>query len=302
MDGKRYLILLGAPKCATSSLAVWLSKLPGSALSRKKETLFFTGYGAMRWTGPGAGFADGAPKSDDEFRALFDHALDADLRIEASTDNLSCESACEAIQRFAARRDVSSLKVVAITRDPVERIISEYEHTLRLGWQSGNLLNSLRLEASRRADHWNPLFHHIHRTRYASQIARFRAAFGSDLRVIDYHELSSPRVLRGLAAFAGSDARTLPDTLGHLNVRKVYSRPLVEQQLSKSPLRKHVGWLVPKAMRSRVRSILRGAPQDRYQPTREERAFILNALRPEIEACIADPEIETKHWTSLEVV
>jgi hypothetical protein len=299
MNGKRYLILLGAPKCATTSLAAWLERFPDAAKSKHKETLFFTGYGAMEWSGPGAHFNRNAPGTEEEFAALFAHRPDADLRIEASTDNLSSDLALEAIQRFAARSDVRSVKLLAVTRDPVQRIVSEYEHTLRLGWQTGDLMGSLRSEEKRRAARWHPMFYHVHRTRYASQIDRFRAAFGSELKVVDYHQLSSPEVLAGIASFAGLDPSNLPEDLGHRNARKVYERPALERRLTKSPLRKRLRRFVPPAVRARVRSLVQGAPLERYTPTDAEIAAILDALRSEIDACVADPDIQTQHWACL---
>jgi hypothetical protein len=276
-----------------------LGEFPGAAKSRHKETQFFTGYGAIAWSGPGAGFTRNAPGTPAAFAALYDHRPDADLRIEASTDNLSSDLALESIQRFAARGDVSSVKLLAVTRDPIQRIVSEYEHTLRLGWQTGDLMGSLRSEDARRAGRWHPMFHHIHRTRYASQIDRFRAAFGSDLKVVDYHQLSSPEVLAGIASFAGLDPSNLPEDLGHRNARKVYERPALERRLTKSPLRQRFRRFVPPAVRARVRRLVQGAPLDRYNPTEAEVAVILDALRSEIDACVADPDIPTQHWTCL---
>ena len=145
-------------------------------LSAKKETLYFTDFANRTWSGPGADFVHNTPRCSAAFEAQFSADPEASLRIEASTDNLSCPVAAENIARFAERRDVKDIWISAILRDPVERIISEYEHTLRLGWQSGSLLHSLQCEKDRRSNGWHPLFWHIERTRYATQISRYLAS------------------------------------------------------------------------------------------------------------------------------
>jgi hypothetical protein len=300
LDGKDYLIILGAPKCATTSVAFWLGALPDTAIARRRETLFFTDYPDRRWQGPGAGFVDGAARDDTAFRACFAHAPDAGLRVESSTDNLSCAVTCDRIAAFRARDDVRSVKVLAITRDPVERIVSEFEHTLRLGWQSADLMASLRAERQRTEDGWHPLFQHVRRSSYASQLAPFKEAFGDDLLILDYHRIKTPETLERLTAFAGRAGADTAAGLKQFNARRVYARPRTEQAIQNPRARAIARALVPKGLRDGVRSILRGKPRQRHEARAEERAFILDALRDEIAACVADPAIPTGNWPSLE--
>lgn len=297
MDGKQYVVLIGAPKCGTTSLAAWLGELPDAALARYKETMFFTDYGSRDWTGPGAKFIEYAISDEAAFEDQFAHAPGARLRIEATTDNLSHPGALERIQEFAARDDVRSVKLVAVLRDPVKRIVSEYEHTLRMGWQTGSLLASLEAEEARIRDGWQPLFHHVKRSRYAAQLARFRAAFGDDLLILDYHSLSDPETLPRLAAFVGRDGDGQPEALERRNARAVYANPEAEQVLRNKSALTLARAMVPKKLRPALRGLLRGKPQDRYRPDAAETKFILDALGEDIDACFADPEIPTGHWT-----
>lgn len=299
MDGKDYLVIIGAPKCATSALASWLECLPDAALTRRKETLFFTDYPARRWVGPGSGHADGGSRDDTAFRAQFDHAPEAGLRIEASTDNLSCDIACARMKAFAERDDVRSLKVVAVLRDPVERIVSEFEHTLRLGWQKPDLMASLKAEARRKADGWHPMFHHVARSSYAAQLAPYKAAFGRDLLILDYHGLSEPETLPRLAAFAGRGDADMPEQMERQNTRAVHVRPQAEGVLRNRGALTVARALVPKGLRPRIRALLRGKPVARYVPTDAEHAFMRDALGADMALCAADPDIPTDNWPSL---
>ncbi|WP_372893370.1 sulfotransferase domain-containing protein [Rhodosalinus sp.] len=301
MDGRDYLIILGAPKCGTTSLAGWMAQWPETAVARGKETLYFTDYTARSWTGPGAGYAAHDGGTDEGFRARFDHAPNAALRVEASTDNLSCPLAPERIARFSRRPDVGRVRLVAVVRDPVDRIVSEFEHTLRLGWQGRSLMRSLRREPGRVASMHNPLFWHLYRSRYAEQIARFRRECPDlDLLILDYHRLGEPEVLRRLACFAGRASSQIPDRLERRNARHVVARPQAQAVLRKGALVRAGRMVVPPSLRKRVRAALLGGAAPRYEPTPRERAFILDGLAEDIAASVADPEIPTDCWTCLD--
>jgi hypothetical protein len=299
LDGKDYLVVLGAPKCGTTSLAAWTAQWPDTALARGKETLYFTDYTGRTWHGPGADHAAHDGGTDAGFRARFDHAPAAALRVEASTDNLSCPVTPQRIRAFADRPDVGSVRLVAVLRDPVDRIVSEFEHTLRLGWQGRPLLRSLQREERRFREMWNPLFWHVYRSRYAEQLARFRDLFGNDLLILDYHRMTEFETLARLARFAGRPLDGLPDHLERRNARQVVARPQMRNMLRDSPLARLGRLIVPPHLRPRIRAALLGGPQGRYQPSPRERAFIMDALADDIAACIRDPDIQTDRWPSL---
>jgi len=293
LDHKDYLILIGAPKCATTSLAAWMDSWPDTSTSAVKESLFFTDFADRHWTGPGADFVSTAVVGDEAFRAMFDP--NAQLRVEASTDNLSCAVPAERIRAFADRPDVRSCRVVVVLRDPVERIISEFEHTLKLGWQRPNMMRSLRRESKRIAAGWHPLFRHLDRSRYAAQLRPYRDLFGDDLLILDYHDMAASEAK--LLAFVGRDPKTVSARPEHLNVRHVTARPMAARLAGKSKLRKVARSFVPEAARTRIRAMIEGKQMERYKLRPLERDFILNALRQDIEACRADPMIPTENWT-----
>jgi hypothetical protein len=301
LDGKDYLVILGAPKCGTTSLSAWMQTWPGTVVARRKETLWFTDYAERSWAGPsGPGFADGAPRDPGGFSAQFAADPDAPLRVDASTDNLSAPGACDRIRAFADRPDVGRVRLVAVLRDPVDRIVSEFEHTLKIGLQGRNLMRSLQREDARRAAGWIPLFHHVARTRYHSGLAPFRAAFRDDLLIVDYHRLGERETRDRLARFAWQDPARLPGSLERHNVRKVYARPQFENALNRSPFARAVRLVVPKSLRPRLRALLRGPEMGRYMANERERRFILAALHDEIAACVADPDLPTDRWTCIQ--
>ncbi|MDJ0858903.1 MAG: sulfotransferase domain-containing protein [Dinoroseobacter sp.] len=299
MDGKDYAIILGAPKCGTTSIAAWLGALPDTAQPRLKETLFFTDYPSRQWSGPGAQFVAPKPIGDAAFREQFSDNPNASLRVEASTDSLSCPSALEQISTFAERDDVRSVRLIAVVRDPVSRIVSEFEHTLKLGWQTGDLKTSLSKEAQRRAENWHPLFQHTARTRYAAQLAPYRERFGDQLLILDFHELTTPETLARLASFVGRDLENALPELERRNARHVSTRPQVKKLLSNGNALTLARKFVPQGLRPGLRALVEGPSRERYVPTSEEKNMILRSLETDIAACVKDPGIPTGNWTSL---
>ncbi|NDR58661.1 hypothetical protein [Aliiruegeria sabulilitoris] len=297
MAKKDYLILIGAPKCGTTSMAAWLGSQPDMVLADQKETLYFTDFGNRSWSGPGSDFADQIPLGRDSFEAEFASNPDATLRVEASTDNLSCSVAADNIARFADREGVGEIWVVALVRDPVARIVSEYEHTLRLGWQSGNLLQSLQLEEKRIADEWHPLFRHVHRSRYATQLARYGELFGDRLRVMSFDSIRDGNERIKLLRWLGRYNDGTNYELEHLNQREIYVRPNGKRYLDNGGFAEFARAFVPKSLRPIIRRAIIGQPVGRYQPSGQEIDFIRNSLSDEINACVERPDIPTDSWT-----
>ncbi len=296
MDCKNYLIMVGAPKCGTTSLSSWLGNQSYAVLAKQKETLYFTDFTRRRWRGPGAGFADGAPTCPASFAAEFSAKPDASLRIEASTDNLSCPVAADNIARFAERPDVGDVWIVALLRDPIQRIISEFEHTLRLGWQRGSLLQSLKAERERTARGWHPLFRHVERSRYATQLARYRKLFGKRLLTLDFHRIGEAGERNRLLRWMGRIEDVGGQELEHQNKRSVVARPGTTGLLENRGLLAFGRALVPKRIRPMVRNWVSGGAVERYVPNDKEVDFICDALTDEIDAFVEAPDIPTERW------
>lgn len=296
MNRKNYLIMLGAPKCGTTSLSAWIGGQPYAVLAKQKETLYFTDFSDRSWSGPRAEFVKSRPSTIEAFHAEFDEEPDAELRIEASTDNLSCFDAAENIARFVERDDVGKFWLVAILRDPIERIVSEYEHTLRLGWQTGSLLKSLQLEKERTEKGYHPLFRHTDRSRYFKQIERYREIFGDHLMIMDFTKIGDAQERDNLLNWMGysDECRS---ALQHSNKRHVMARPATVGALKNKRLRKLGRTLVPKNIRPNVRKLITGGDVERYKINDSEIEFIRDVLENDIQACIASHHIPTENWT-----
>jgi len=296
-----YLFLIGAPKCGTSTIAAGLGALEGVCLAKGKEPRFFTGFAdrsKYRWTGPASpGWLANLVGTEEGYEAEFSADPHARWRVDASTDYLWCPETPGLIAAFAARPDVGQVRLVAILRDPVARAISQYKHTRRDGFETRSLGEAVALEPERIAAGWVPLFAHVGRSRYADPIACYRAAFGDDLLVLDYHRMGDGLdMIAQIAAFAGiaAPAALVPPEVH--NESFVPTSRAVESMLGAGPATRLARALVPKGLRAPIRKMIEGANRRPYRPTEAEIAMLRDALHDEIPACLDSPEIPTGNW------
>ncbi|WP_397542415.1 sulfotransferase [Roseovarius salis] len=290
-----YLFIIGTAKAGTSALATWLGARNDIVLGRIKEPRTLSDLAERDWTGPGA----------EEFRATliadeagwlenFADKPGAAWAVDASTDYLWCPASPDRIAALARRHPV---RLICITRDPVDRAISEYRHTLRDGIDE-SLDAALDAEQERIDAGWQPLFWHVRRSRVAADLARYAERFGESLLVVDYAELSDPdALLARVARFLGLPQRPL-EAPERQNESVLPRNRLVQAVWASPALRAAARRLVPKSVRHRA-YVATHSPRALPRHIRPaEQTRLKDALSDEIAACIRTPLIETSGWRS----
>ncbi|MEL6641557.1 MAG: hypothetical protein AAFP98_09640 [Pseudomonadota bacterium] len=290
MTNTNYLFLIGAPKAGTTSIAAAFADHPAVAVAAGKEPRYFTDFADRTWRGPKAhSFATTMTTDWDDYAAQFGTGR---WRLDASTDYLSCPVTPPRLAAFAERNPV---KVVAVLRDPVARVLSEYQHTLRDGYQTISLAESLAAEDKRVADGWHPLFHHIRRSRYAAPIARYRSLFGADFHILDFHAAGGHRaILSQLAQIMGiapHHAQVPRDNVSY-SPRSATLNTLMQADAVRQMARR----VLPDELRGRLRRAAQALNGTQYRVTQAELATMRAALADDIAWCLADPDVPTAHW------
>jgi hypothetical protein len=106
-------IIIGAMKCATSTLHEQLARQPGVFMSEPKEPNFFSDD-------------DVYARGPDYYRGLFATAGAATLRGESSTHYTKLPTYPQTLTRM--RRLLPELKLIYVMRHPIERLVSHYIH------------------------------------------------------------------------------------------------------------------------------------------------------------------------------
>jgi hypothetical protein len=162
------LIIIGARKCATTSLHYYLGLHPEIAMSREKELHFFVAEG--NW-----------PRGVGWYRSNF--VGEARVHGEASTSYTMFPQYGGVAETMHSV--VPEAKLIYLVRDPIERIISDYIHDVAKGEEVRQIAEALRdIEASP----------YVARSRYAMQLERYMDYFPwSNIMVLASEELHDHR-------------------------------------------------------------------------------------------------------------
>lgn len=243
------LFLVGAPKCATTSLAAFLAAHPDVFMASNKEPHFFSSLELSRVEDRFFGVVRMLP----DYLRLFAGSEGARVRGEASTTYLGHEGAADAIAAFAP-----DARIVVVVRDPVERAWSHYLYNVREGVERRPFGECVAAALAGARERWPRLY--VAAGRYAAQVERFLAAFGRErVLVLVFEELAADPADAGgrLLAFLGLDPLRAP--AAGVELRNPYARPrgrLGGALLRRTRLRLLARLLVPPPRRPLLRRVL----------------------------------------------
>jgi len=193
-------IIIGAMKCATSTLAAQLGAQPGIFMTTPKEPNFFS---------DDANFAKGM----DWYQNLFAGAEPGDILGEASTHYSKLPTYPNCLSRLSAALDEP--KIIYLIRDPIVRAVSHYIHE----WTMGTLTEDFDTALAENSEL-------VAYGRYGSQIAPFVDTFGSQnilLLSFDLLECKPQQALEQVCSFLGY-TKTPVWTKEHLRENKSADR------------------------------------------------------------------------------
>jgi hypothetical protein len=197
-------IVIGAMKCATSTLHEQLARQPGIVMSDPKEPCFFSDE--ERWAaGP------------DWYWSLFGGAGPDELCGESSTHYTKRPTYPVCVERMRAVLPAGT-RFVYVMRDPLERLVSQYVHE----WSQ----REIREPLVRAVDAHPEL---VQYSRYAMQLQPYLETFGPDAVLPVFFErlVSHPdEQLERIARFVGYAGPCHWDpTIGPQNVSSTRERP-----------------------------------------------------------------------------
>ena len=292
----KLLTIIGTAKAGTTALARHLGTRPDMVLGAEKEPRYFTDFADRAWNGPASkGFCRTMIADWAGYRANFDGLTENQWAIDGSTDYLWCPAAPERLYRFG---EDHTLRLICITRDPVDRAVSEYNHTLRRNWEKLSFGQSLDAEPERSAAGWHPLFYHRRRSTIRDDLHRYHDLMGERLMVVDYADLAYPdSLLKRISDFL--DLPHFPASrIETENQTRLPRSQLAGAALKNRTLRKLGRWLAPEALRDRIRTNLRTDARNLRTVTPDEVARARRDLAGEIDRCLASPLIPTGNWAT----
>ena len=249
------IIIAGAPKCGSTSLYHLLSQHPEVYFPSCKEP----GYFVRDY------FRSISPSSPNYYRLQSSLVLNANdyyklfsnipeqYRGDASITYLfKAEEASENILQELGY----DVHIIFILRDPIKRLVSQYQYCVELGFEDKPLGLALSLESKRMDDNWSSIYAYVGQGLYADGITLFKhsfakttVVFAENLRADPQGTLSYLCSRIGISAF---DFKT--DHQDHNTTGRPRSRTVHNLLLNRNPIRSKVYKLM-KPLISRDRAI-----------------------------------------------
>jgi hypothetical protein len=272
---KPNFFLVGAPKAGTTSIDQLLRQHPDVYLSTIKEPCHFCTDVAGQMSQSVqrkrrfdvAAYLDSPERkveglawvdSPEHYARLFDAADGQAVIGECSTFYLSSRVAARAIHDYNPQA-----RIVALLRDPLQRIRSHYEMDRVHGLTTSSLTSLIEQELALGDNaHWGNCFYYLGASRYAPQLARFHQCFPRDqVLVLSFESLlaDTGNTLRQLYAFLGIPA--LPDLLAlpSANRGRAARFPVFNRALHASGLKPLVSGLLKNGLPSRLQQRMKSA-------------------------------------------
>lgn len=299
---ENFLFIIGSPKAGTTSLARWLDQRDDMVLGAVKEPRYHTDFARQSWHGPGSEDFN-TTLLRDEAAYLANYAQPATGKpvrrgawaIDGSTDYLWCQAAADNIKTFAQNRPS---KVICILRDPVERALSEYNHTLRDRMEDMDLPGAMAAEPERMANGWQPLFYHKRRSTCLADLGRYHALFGQDLLILGFHEFKNPQqLLSTVHNFLGLSGDVVSPS--GVENQSVLPRNSFWNEIFRNSVIKSIGRrLLAPGMRNSIKTHTHKPAKQMHTTGPQDVALLRDILADEIAACRASSLVDTDHWTT----
>jgi hypothetical protein len=288
-------LIIGAPRCGTTSVHAHLDAHPDVFASPTKEPQFFSSEAQeIRLEGPNDRQAlSHLVTRFEDYERLFDGASGERIRTEASTTYIYFEGTARAI-----RTRIPDCKIIAILRDPVARAYSDFLRQRRNGEEPLDFGEALRQEDQRIAAGWAYRWHYRNRSLYHDRLKEYFEEFPREaVKVFLFEELNDqPRFITELSAFLGIDPRE-DIGLGQLNVGgEPRSRALHRTAFGMNVTGKALRRLLPEGALSRARRLATTANLRVPELDPELAARLRSSFRPEIERLQGLIDRDLRHW------
>lgn len=286
--GNRHLptfIIIGAPRCGTTSLYAYLKQHPDVYLSPLKETNFFLFNGKR----PTLAGPDGDNINRDSIYQLDDYKkLFAARTIETAAGEASPRYLDSAGTAGRIRHVLPDVKLIAILRNPVNRALSHFAMRKRDGWEPCETFEEAIADEPRRLqENWAGGIY-LQRGLYARHLKVYYDHFSDDqIRVYLFEDLLErpAELFADLFSFLGVDPNFQPDITKTFNVSGTIKNPVMRWIWTRThPVQVLVRPLLPKKFRQSISHIFTNlekepvefAPEIHDQLTEFFRADILS--------------------------
>jgi len=204
-------VVIGAPKCGTTSLYYYLRQHPDIYLPERKELHYFS-YEHMKRLVGGPGDAH-ILSTVCQNRGTYEQFYSA-VRNEHAVGDISPSYFYFADVSERIKTELDSPKIVILIRNPIQKAFSQYMHLIRDNRESLGFFDALLAEKQRIAQGWAALWRYAESSIYTPRIEKYLSVFGSNrVKIIRFEDLTTAcyATLEDLFRFLEVDPSFRPD-------------------------------------------------------------------------------------------
>lgn len=252
-------IIIGAPRCGTTSLYAYLRQHPDVYMSPVKEPNFFL-FGQEE---PDLGGPDGKNINRDSVYRLEDYKkLFAAVTSETAVGEASPRYLDSAGTAARIHQMLPDAKLIVILRNPVQRALSHFSMRKRDGWEPCDTFEQAMADEPRRLrENWAGGIY-LQRGFYSRHLRAYLENFPQDqIRAYLYEDLQERphELLADLFSYIGVDPGFRPDISRTFNASGVIKNPALRWIWTRTHrTQRVVRPLLPKSFRKSVSNIFTG--------------------------------------------
>jgi hypothetical protein len=289
-------LIIGAPRCGTTSVHAHLALHPDVFASATKEPQFFSSEAhELRLEGPNdrQALAHLVTRLD-QYERLFEGASGRRVVVEASTTYIYFQGTARAI-----RRRIPDCRIVAILRDPVARAYSDFLRQRRNGEEPlADFGEALRREPDRIAAGWAYRWHYRSRSLYHDRLREYFEEFPKEaVKVFLFEDLSDPaRFIAELSAFLEIEPRFDIGLEQRNRGGELRSRAVYRTAYGLNPVGRALRRLAPESALRRGRRLVSTANLRVPELDPELAASLRASFRTDVERLQELIDRDLRHW------
>lgn len=209
-------LLVGAPKCGTTSIVSYMSQHPDIYITPIKEPKFFTAQVlSFPLRGPGDAFVENfTVKTYDVYKQLFSGWRHERAIGDASVDNLYFyQQVIPLIKHY-----LGDVKIIIMLRNPIDRAFSAYKNLLRDERETLDFESALAQEAKRAQQGYEYLWRYLDLGFYYRQVRAYMESFSCvKVFILEHFNKGSWDIFGHICRFLGVDPSFTPGRRAHFN-------------------------------------------------------------------------------------
>ncbi len=168
-------LIVGPPRCGTTSLYHYLAQHPRAFCPSLKEPKYFSSLvQELPHEGPGDRYVDQERITRwEDYRRLWEGAPPDAISVDGSSEYFVSGGACAA----RIREDLGDVAIIVMLRDPVNRAVSAYNNMKRDQREPLPIREAFASEGERRRANWDTMWWYHDASRYADRLKAFQNTF-----------------------------------------------------------------------------------------------------------------------------